>query len=221
MILVTTPNGKVGSEVVKQLLEQGESVRLAAHTPQKARDAFPDAEVVPFKFGEEESVQAALQGVSALYLASPDPMPPVQQVVDLAQEAGVKRVVRLSAMGIEESDNPLRQIERYIEASGLKWTFLRPNWFMQNYSTTNAQSVREQGVIAEPAGDAKTRLYRYPRYRSCSSKSAHRRGAQRRSLHAHGRTAPTAATRSLPLFLKQQVKRCATSRSLRRRFGSI
>ena len=51
MILVTTPNGKVGQEVVKRLLEQGETVRLAAHTPQKAQDAFSNAEVVPFEFG--------------------------------------------------------------------------------------------------------------------------------------------------------------------------
>ena len=158
MILVTTPNGKVGQEVVKGLLERGETVRLAAHTPQKAQDAFPDAEVVPFEFGDEESVRAALQGVGALYLASPGAMAaePVEQVIDLAKEAGVERVVRLSAMGVEHSDNPLRRVEQHLEASGLAWTLLRPNWFMQNYSTTNAQSVRDGGVIAEPVGDAKT-----------------------------------------------------------------
>ena len=158
MILVTTPNGKVGCEVVKQLLGQGETVRLAAHTPQKAQDAFSNAEVVPFEFGDEASVRAALRGVGTLYLASPGAMPaePVQQVVDLAKGAGVERIVRLSAMGVEHSDNPLRSVEKHLEASGLAWTLLRPNWFMQNYSTTNAQSIRDGGVIAEPVGDAKT-----------------------------------------------------------------
>ena len=158
MILVTTPNGKVGQEVVKRLLERGETVRLAAHTPQKAQDAFSNAEVVPFEFGDEASVRAALRGVGALYLASPGATAaePVQQVVDLAKRAGVGHIVRLSAMGVEHSDNPLRQVEQHLKASGLAWTLLRPNWFMQNYSTTNAQSVRDGGVIAEPAGDAKT-----------------------------------------------------------------
>lgn len=158
MILITTPNGKVGSEVAKQLLKQGHSVRLGAHTVGKAQAAFPQAGVVPFDFADEDKVRAALKGVEALYLASPGDAQaePVKRVIDLAKEAGVKRVVRLSAMGVEMSDNPLREVERHLEASGLQYTLLRPSWFMQNYSTTHAQSIRTQGKVHEPAGDGKT-----------------------------------------------------------------
>jgi len=158
MILVTTPNGKVGSEVAKQLLEQGHSVRLGAHTVGKAQVAFPQAGVVPFDFADEDKVRAALKGVEALYLASPGDTQaePVKRVIDLAKEAGVERVVRLSAMGVEASANPLREVEQHLEASGLQYTLLRPSWFMQNYSTTNAESIRTQGVFYEPSGDAKT-----------------------------------------------------------------
>ena len=161
MILVTTPNGKVGREVAAQLLAQDQEIRLAAHTPEKAKKAFSgtsNVDIVPFDFTDEETITAALAGVDALYLASPGEgdVDAVRRVVDLAKEAGVERVVRLSAMGVERSDNPLRQVEQYIEASGLTWTHLRPNWFMQNFSTTSAEGVREHGVIAEPAGEAKT-----------------------------------------------------------------
>lgn len=158
MILITTPNGKVGAEVAKQLLEKGVEVRIGAHTVEKAQAAFPHAHVVRFDFDDEQSVQAAVAGIDALYLASPGPMSaaPVNRVVDLARMAGVRQIVRLSAMGVEHTDTPLRQIEQHIEATDLQWTFLRPNWFLQNYSTTNAQSIREQGAIYEPAGDAKT-----------------------------------------------------------------
>ncbi len=161
MILVTTPNGKVGREVTKQLIAQNREVRLAAHTVEKAQRAFsgtPRVDIVPFDFTDEESVRAALNEVQALYLASPGDgnVAEMNRVVDLAKNAGVERVVRLSAMGVEGSDNPLRQIEQHLEASGLSWTHLRPNWFMQNFSTTSAQGIRERGVIAEPAGDAKT-----------------------------------------------------------------
>ncbi|MFC4453155.1 SDR family oxidoreductase [Deinococcus sonorensis] len=158
MILITTPNGKVGSEIVRQLQAQGTPVRVGAHTVEKARAAFPDTEVVHFDFNDEASVHAALQGVDRLYLASPGPMPaaPVKRVVDLAKEAGVQHVVRLSALGAEQGDNPLRDVERHLEASGLQWTFLRPNWFMQNYSTDMAGGIREQGQLLEPAGDAAT-----------------------------------------------------------------
>ena len=158
MILITTPNGKVGSEVVRQLQAKGEPVRVGAHTVEKAREIFPGAEVVHFDFQDEASVRAALKGVNALYLASPSDMPaaPVNRAVDLAKEAGVKRVVRLSALGAEQGDNPLRDVEKHLEASGLEWTLVRPSWFMQNYSATHAEMIREQGVLAEPAGDAKT-----------------------------------------------------------------
>ncbi len=158
MILITTPNGKVGSEVAKQLLEQGHSVRLGAHTVQKAQAVFPQAEVVLFDFADEDKVRAALKGTNALYLASPGDAQaePVKRVLDLAKEAGVERVVMLSAMGVEASDNPLREVEKHLEASGLQYTLLRPNWFMQNYSTTNAESIRTQGAFYEPAEDGKT-----------------------------------------------------------------
>ena len=158
MILVTTPNGKVGSEVAKRLLEQGHALRLGAHTVEKAQAAFSGAEVVPFDFADEQKVKAALADVDALYLASPGDAQaePVKRVIDLAKEAGVERIVRLSAMGVENSENPLREVEKHLEASGLQYTLLRPNWFMQNYSTLHAESVRTQGKFYEPSGDAQT-----------------------------------------------------------------
>ena len=47
MILITTPNGKVGSEIAKMLLEQGQHIRLGAHTPEKAQAAFPKPKSFP------------------------------------------------------------------------------------------------------------------------------------------------------------------------------
>lgn len=40
-ILVTTPNGKVGSEVIRLLVEQGVPVRVGAHTVEKQRRHSP------------------------------------------------------------------------------------------------------------------------------------------------------------------------------------
>ncbi len=88
MILISTPNGKVGSEIVKMLLEQGQPVRLGAHTLEKAQNAFPQTEVVPFDFGDEGEVKAALQDVQALYLAAPGD----------AQAASVNRVIDLAKL---------------------------------------------------------------------------------------------------------------------------
>lgn len=159
MILVTLANSNVGSAIAGRLLERGVALRLGARNAQKARVAFPGAEVVPLDYQDATSVPAALQDVDALYLASPFDMPPetTMRVVDLAAQAGVRHVVRLSAMGAQLMDaHPLRRVELHIEASGMSWTFLRPNTFMQNFSTTDAEGIRRTGAIIEPAGDGAT-----------------------------------------------------------------
>ncbi len=157
-VLVTTPNGKVGSEVVRLLRDKGIKHRIGAFTVEKARKEFPESEVVKFDYQDESTLKAALAGVDTVYLASPggSPAEPEIRFVDLAKAAGVKRVVKLSAMGVEKSDAaPLRRVEKHIEASGLQWTHVRPTWFMQNFSAGQAQSIRD-GVLAEPAENART-----------------------------------------------------------------
>ena len=158
-ILVTTPGGKVGSEVAKLLLAKGIAVRIGAHSVEAARKAFPGAEVVPLDLESEASVREALAGISAVYLASPGDWPaaPEKRLIDLAKAAGVKRIVKLSAIGVEAAgaDVPIRQVEQHLEASGLEFTILRPSWFMQNFTTSMAASIKS-GILAEPAAEAKT-----------------------------------------------------------------
>lgn len=156
-ILVTTPSGKVGQELVKVLKERGVAVRLGAHSVEKTRQAFPGLEVVPLDYGMPATLEAAVKGVDAVYLAAPGDFPsaPEKALVDAAKKAGVKKVVKLAAMGIEGSDNPMRQVEEHIRASGLAFTFLHPTWFMQNFTTSHAGAIKA-GTLAEPAADRKT-----------------------------------------------------------------
>ena len=156
-ILVTTPSGKVGRELVTILGARGVSLRLGAHSPDKTRAANPGLEVVPLDHTRPETHAAAVAGVDALYLASPADLPsaPEKALVDAARKAGVRKVVKLAAMGAEHGDNPLRQVEVHIEASGLAWTFLHPTWFMQNFTTSMAGALKS-GTLAEPAGQART-----------------------------------------------------------------
>jgi uncharacterized protein YbjT (DUF2867 family) len=156
-ILVTTPSGKVGQELVKALKERGVELRLGAHSVEKTRQAFPGLEVVALDYGSPATLAAAVQGMDAVYLAAPGDFPsaPEKALVDAAKQAGVKKVVKLAAMGIEGSDNPMRQVEEHIRASGLAFTFLHPTWFMQNFTTSHAGAIKA-GTLAEPAADRKT-----------------------------------------------------------------
>lgn len=156
-ILINTPRGKVGSELVRLLKDQA-TVRLGAHTVDATKQAFPGLEVVRLDLNDAASVAAAVQGVDAVYLAAPGDFPPEpgKRLIDAAKQAGVKKAVLLSAMGVDAApQSSLRQVEVHLEGSGLAWTVLRPTWFMQNFSTSHAQSIGA-GTLAEPAGDKKT-----------------------------------------------------------------
>jgi uncharacterized protein YbjT (DUF2867 family) len=156
-ILVTTPNGKVGSELVKRLEAARIPFRLGARSPDKVRATHPGAEIARLDYDDPASLAAAVDGVDTLYLAAPGDFAAarVTPLVDAAKAARVRRIVKLSAMGAEMSDNPLSQADRYVESSGLEYTLVRPTWFDQNFSTTHAAAIR-QGAWAEPAGTGKT-----------------------------------------------------------------
>ena len=164
-VLVTGATGKTGSEVVKGLIAKGETVRAGAHTPEKAREMFgahAGVQVVPFDFGRPETFDAALAGVDRIWLlavtgdTAPDQA--LMPFVDRAKAAGVRHIAYMTTRGVEmDETNPLRQVEHYIEKSGIGYTFLRPSWFMQNFSSGFiAPMITGMGGIYLPAADAKS-----------------------------------------------------------------
>jgi uncharacterized protein YbjT (DUF2867 family) len=50
---------------------------------------------------------------------------------------------------------PLRKAERHLEASGLAYNVIRPNWFMQNFNTFWLHGIQTAGQIFLPVGQAK------------------------------------------------------------------
>ncbi len=155
-ILVTGATGKVGSELVKILAAKGEKVKAGVHHPDRVQGPeWEGIEIVPFDFADLSSVEAAFEGVDRLFLLTPGVTGAEQEngLLELAKQAGIRHIAKLSAAGVEFSDdNPLRQAELRIEASGIPYTHVRPTWFDQNFSTVQAQSIRG-GVLALPAGD--------------------------------------------------------------------
>ncbi len=85
------------------------------------------------------------------------PRQPEQELaaVTAALDAGVGRVVKLSVWRAEELLTPIarmhRPVEEALESSQLRWTFLRPNFYMQNFARQMATSIATVGEIAQPA----------------------------------------------------------------------
>jgi uncharacterized protein YbjT (DUF2867 family) len=160
MILVTGAGGTVGSEVVRQLQAAGAKFRAAFHSGAKAEAArAKGVDAVVIDYNRPETLNAALQGVDKLFLLSGGAPDQEINAVEAAKGAGVKHIVKLSVIGADEEAFSFaklhRTAEKAIENSGLAWTFLRPNGFMQNLVTYSGGTIRAQGAFYSSVGDAR------------------------------------------------------------------
>jgi uncharacterized protein YbjT (DUF2867 family) len=156
-ILVTGATGNVGRPLVNLLTEAGARVRAATRRPDSAR--FPDGVDVV------DSLAAGLRGASAVFLNSRALGDELETAVDLARDAGVTRLVALSAINADDDftrqpsrfrGDRNREVEQYAVDSGLEWVSLRPTVFATNYFGMWAPQVKAGDVVSGPYASAST-----------------------------------------------------------------
>jgi uncharacterized protein YbjT (DUF2867 family) len=78
-------------------------------------------------------------------------------LIDAMKRAGIEHVVNVTAMGAEQRpDFGLRKVELALEASGLGFTHLRPNFFMQIFASgPHHAQIMSRRQIRLPAGNAR------------------------------------------------------------------
>jgi uncharacterized protein YbjT (DUF2867 family) len=163
IVFVTGATGKLGPHVVASLLARGVPVRALVRDPGRAATVLPEeTHLVPGDFTAEATITAELHRADAMLLLTPHgpDMASVQQrLIDLAARSGT-RVVKVSgtSAGIRpDGPDACRQhfaTEQYLAGSGVPWSVVRPNGFMQTLIVAMAGSVRERGMIANPLGTA-------------------------------------------------------------------
>jgi uncharacterized protein YbjT (DUF2867 family) len=162
--LITGAMGNVGRELTKQLSAQKTPFRAMVRSIKgaEALTALEGAEVVVGDFDDAETVAHALQGVErAFLLTNSSERAETQQstFVDMARRVGVKHIVKLSQWAAS-SDSPVRflryhaAVERKMRESGLAYTFLRPNLFMQGLLAFR-ETITGLSKFFAAAGDAK------------------------------------------------------------------
>ena len=162
-ILVTGATGRVGREVVAQLLAAGVPVRALTRRP--AESGLPAAvQVVAGDLTVPESLDAALQGVSAVFLlwtAPPATAPAVvQRVASHAQRVVLLSSPHRTPHPFFQQPNPMAvfhaELERLIAASGVASTIIRPGMFASNTVFWWAPQIRNGDVVRWPYGAAET-----------------------------------------------------------------
>jgi len=164
VILITGATGNIGKELIKILSAQQIPFRTMVRSIRglEALTASESTEVVIGDFNDAKTVADALKDVDRAFLLTPsseDAETQQSMFVDVANRCGVKQIVKLSQWAAD-ADSPLRflryhaVVEQKIRDSGIAYTFLRPNLFMQSLLAFR-ETIATQGKFFAAAGDAK------------------------------------------------------------------
>ena len=165
MILLTGATGRVGSAAVKALARANVPFRALVRDPDKVAFDPNAAEIVQGDLNDPGVVEQALQGVTRALIVMgnhPDQSKLERQFASLAADAGVSHLVKVSSM--EAAPDATATLpknhydtEQHIASLGVDWTFLRPNYYMQNM-LMYAGSIARTNSFALPLGTAKTAM---------------------------------------------------------------
>jgi len=151
MILITGASGSVGKTVLQEAIGKESKVRAMYRSREEAAKAPSGCEPVLADYSDKQSLRKALDGVASVYVVCS----PIPQLVELesnalnvCKESGVKHVVLNSALGAGDYPRSFpswhRKVEDKLKETGVSYTILRPNVFLQNIFTYNAPSIRAQ-----------------------------------------------------------------------------
>jgi uncharacterized protein YbjT (DUF2867 family) len=156
MILLTGATGTAGSFIANEFVRERVPVRILVRNRAKTAglEKVPTVEIVEGDMSKRSTLGPALDGVDrALMISAPDmDMVETQSTfIDAAKAAGVRHVIKFSGLDARpDTTFPFGlmhlEIEKYLEASGLVWTQLRPTGFMQEY-LREAPSITKDGAL--------------------------------------------------------------------------
>ena len=209
MIVITTPTGTIGQQVLAHLLERGAPLRVIARDPSRLPSATRErVDVVQGSHDDGDVVNQAFAGAGAVFwLVPPDPHAPSVEAAYLdftrpACEAftrqRVQRVVGVSALGRGVAGNAglvttSLAMDDLIASTGVAYRALTMPSFMDNVLRQVA-AIKGQGTFFSPLSPGP----QAPARRDCRHRRHRRRAAARSLVERAGQRAAARARGSLP-----------------------
>src|SRR6516162_10426603 len=166
MILVTGATGNNGIELIKRLSSLGAAVRgMVRKQHDRGSGTLPGVEFMTGDFDDPGSIRRALEGIQRAFLVTnSSERAEAQQLgfVETARAVGLRRIVYLSQLHAAR-DSPVRflryhaVVEDAISSSGMAYTHVRPNLYMQGLLAFRA-SIASEGRFFAPAGEARVSI---------------------------------------------------------------
>ncbi|MFD9738897.1 NAD(P)H-binding protein [Umezawaea sp. NPDC059074] len=155
VITVLGATGKTGRHVAAQAVDEGWLVRSAGRT----RAAH--GEHTPFDYDDDTTWRPAFEGSDAAYVVIPFNHPGAPErapaVLAAAADAGVGRIVLLSTIDVDHApaDDPTRIAEETLAALPVASAFVRPTWFLDNFTVGSFSGMLERGELRLPSEDSR------------------------------------------------------------------
>ncbi|MDD0802769.1 MULTISPECIES: SDR family oxidoreductase [Acinetobacter] len=164
-IAITGATGQLGNLVIEQLLQLTAAqniVVLVRNIDRAEHFKAQGIELREFDYDRPETLVPALLGIDKLLLISANEIgrrtPQHQAVIDAAKVAGVPYLAYTSLLRADTSPLGLaqehRETEKLIQDSGITYTFLRNNWYSENYLAGVAHTI-EIGTLFGAAQDGR------------------------------------------------------------------
>jgi len=163
-VLVTGASGNVGIEILKFLERLNHSLEIYAglRTTEIENQDPINLKLKHRKldFTKIETFALALKDIDVLFLLRPPQISKVKKyfkpLIEVAKKSSVKHIFFLSVQGVEKNRIiPHYKIEKLVLDSKIPYTFLRPAYFMQNFTSTLRRDIVQNQMIYLPAGQAK------------------------------------------------------------------
>ena len=164
-IAITGATGQLGHYVIQALLTKTDAQNIVALVRDLNKDQHLKAQGVElrhFDYDQTETLAPALEGIDKLLLISANEIgrrtPQHQVVIQAAQQSKVPYIAYTSLLNADTSALGLsqehRETEALIKESGLAYTFLRNNWYTENYLAGLSHAI-ESGTLYGAANDGK------------------------------------------------------------------
>lgn len=150
-ILVTAASGNVGAPLVKALKQKRLNFTAATRDSEKTRDQLGESvDTVFLDYEKPDSFGPALEGHQLLFLCGPSGTPNaadiIMPMVEEAKKKGIKHIVFIAS-------HP--SVNEAIEKSGIDHTFIKANFFMENFEMYQTEDIRNHKQIFLPCGEGK------------------------------------------------------------------
>ena len=202
-IAITGATGQLGQLVIQSLLKNTATANIVALVRNKSKAADLKAKGIELRFFDYDTpatLASALSGIDKLLLISANEVgrrtPQHKAVIDAAQQAGVPYIAYTSLLNADHSTLGLaqehRETESLIKASGLQYTFLRNNWYSENYLAGVTHTV-EIGTLYGAAGEGKISSAARADYAEAAAKVLTTSGHENKTYELAGSTSFTLA----------------------------